>query len=58
MEIIIIITISGDIIRYDDVIGIEYNGLSIIYTLSAGETYEIKNKKYKEICCNLGIDKL
>lgn len=47
MEIIIIITTRGDIIRYDDVIGIEYNGLSIRYTLSDGETYEIKIKYIK-----------
>ena len=47
MEIIIIITTIGDIIRYDDVIGIEYSGLSIRYTLSDGETHEIKMKYIK-----------
>ena len=47
METIIIMTISGDLIQYDDVIDIEYNGLSIRYTLSVGETHEIKIKYIK-----------
>ena len=47
METISILTISGDIIQYDGVIDIEYNGSSIIYVLSGGESHEIKIKNIK-----------
>ena len=45
---IIIMTISGDIIRYDGLINIQYNGTSIRYTLSDGDNREIKMKCIKK----------
>lgn len=47
METIIIMTNSGDIIHYDEVTDIEYDGSSIRYNLSGGESYEIKMKDIK-----------
>ena len=47
MVTIIILTIRGDIIQYDGVIYIDYNGSTIRCVLSGGENHEIRMKNIK-----------